>query len=184
MTTGPLSGRRWAALLVFIALPLAFLILGGANLLDALEARSQAAATEAQVALYRARLSKGAAAPLDRRDYSSIFVRASSRSLAEAELQRRIIAAIERASAHVVESGAGEVPETDGSDIIEIRATLDTDNAGLLRFLHGVETGLPLMFVEALDARRLNGEEEGAAGSEPRLRVEARVRAHWRSLQP
>lgn len=182
MTASP--ARRWTALLVFVAVPLVLLVLAGANVLEASDAMSRSEALDVQVARYRERLNTGAAESLDRRDYSPIFIEANSRSLAEADLQKRIVTAIEGASASVVETGASEVPESEGGDAIEIRATFDTNNGGLLRLLHGVETGLPLMFIEELATRRLDGDQAQGAKGEPRLRAELRVRAHWRSLTP
>lgn len=131
-----------------------------------------------QLNRYRARLQAGPAVGSTGSAVAPAFIAAPSRSLAEAELQRQIVSAIDAARAQVVESGAVDVATDTPDNRIEIRATLDVDNAGLFRFLHAIETGMPLMFVEDLAVRRIQIDENGTA-DDGRLRVDAVIYAFW-----
>ena len=181
MTQQPVDPiRRWAALGLFVILPLALLVLAAANLVAVTDLRARETTTTEQIGRYAARL---AALPADGRAAapSAVYVAAPSRSLAEADLQRRLVALVETASARVVESGSGSVPETEASELIEIRVTLDGDNADLLRFLYAVETGLPLMEITDLAVRRLQSEESDL-GADPELRIDVVIRAPWKAV--
>lgn len=172
--------RRWGALALFVVLPSALLLLAAANVADISDLRSQASATSEQLDRYRTRLAAGPPGE-SRPTMSSAFVNAPSRSLAEADLQRRLVTLVETASARVVESGSGAVPEAQAAEVVEIRATLDGDNAALLRFLHAIETGLPLMTITDLAVRRLQSEDSDP-GANPALRIEVVVRAPWMAV--
>jgi len=171
--------RRYTALALFVILPLALLLVAAANLAGIADLGTQADATLDQLDRYRTRLASGPVQETPAAT-SSAFVDAPSRSLAEAELQRRLVALVEASSARVVESSSGAVPEADAGSVIEIRATLDGDNGDLLRFLHAIETGLPLMTIVDLAVRRLQSEDSDL-GANPELRIDVVVRAPWKA---
>ncbi|WP_062120730.1 type II secretion system protein GspM [Aureimonas sp. AU40] len=176
---GP-SWQRWTAIIVFIVLPLALLPAIGANIIGIADLWTHSEAVRLQLERYEDRLA-GSLVREPNATSSTVFVNAPSRSLAEADLQRRLVALIESASAQVVESSSGIVQDVEADHTIEIRVTLDGDNADLLHFLHSVETGLPLMTITDLAVRRLQSEENDL-GSDPRLRIDAVVRARWKAL--
>ena len=185
MTTAlpPTQVRRWVALCLFFLAPLVLLALAVNSGLQTFENREDTLATAQQLERYRQRLGKGNIPPVELASLSSVFVDARSRSLAEAEAQRRVVSVVEGASARLIESGAGDVDEAEAGEIVEVRVTFDADNPSLLQVLYSVETGMPLVNVEALVVRRLDTEASEDARS-PLLRVDLTVRAHWKNLAP
>jgi hypothetical protein len=67
------------------------------------------------------------------------------RTLAAAALQQLLATKVESAGGRLIEVQEVEAPESSESQDTVLRATLDTDNEGLLRFLHDLEAGLPLI---------------------------------------
>lgn len=171
--------RRWGALALLIILPPVLVMLASANLASTADLRMQTAFTAGQADRLRARLETQSTAPGARVD-TDLVLRAASRSQAEAELQRRLVDMGEAAAAKIVESSAVALTDTEAENLLEVRATLDGRNASLLRLLHAIETGLPLMTVTRLDVRRL-GSEEVSLDTDPPLRIEVVVRAPWKA---
>jgi general secretion pathway protein M len=171
--------RRWGALALLIILPPVLVMLAVANVASTADLRMQAAFTAGQADRLRARLETQPTAPETGAD-TDLVLQAASRSLAEAELQRRLVDLGEAAATKIVESGAGALTDAEAAKLLEVRATFDGRNASLLQLLYAIETGLPLMTVIRLDVRRLGGEED-ALDTDPILRIEVVVRAPWKA---
>jgi general secretion pathway protein M len=171
--------QRFGALALFVLVPIVLLLLAAVNAAEFVETRSQTAFAAQQLERYQTRLAAGGL-PNRSAESTSLFVEAPSRSLAEADLQRRLITLVATAQARIVESGAGIVQEEDVNAIIEVRVTFDGDNTSLLKFLHLVETGIPLMIISDLSVRRIQVEESDLTAN-PDLRIEIVVQAPWKA---
>lgn len=175
----PTPLHRWTALALLVVLPPVLVLLALGNAASTADIRSQTELADGQLERFRQRLAQSPPATASQSE-AGLVLEAPSRSLAEADLQRRVVALGEASSFRIVESGSGELTADAAAAFLEVRATLDGDNGGLLTLLHAIETGQPLMTLARLDVRRLSGENEDA-GVDPRLRIELVVRAPWKA---
>jgi general secretion pathway protein M len=115
-------------------------------------------------------------------DVSGVYVAAETSTLASATLQKLIVQSVSDASGKIIETSASE-PGDDAAKTaaqqVGIRASFDIDNAGLLALLHGLEAGLPLIFVDKISVRRLPGDTDAVQGD--RLRVDIEANARWKA---
>lgn len=168
------------AALLFVALPIACAALIAVNLLGLKETYGLVERQEALLAQLDARLARLNADGRATLDTTPLYLPAGSRTLAGPDLQQRLVKAIEAAGAKLIE--AQELEETEGMapDAIRMRVTLDANNEAFLSLLYAVESGLPLMTVRSMSARRLPT-REGEDTADPMLRIDLVVEAHWRA---
>lgn len=183
MTTTAQSGSlmRLSAVLVFIGLPIILTGLGALNFIDAADAGLDAAEKRIQIATLAGRLA--AAAKRDKpQNLSAVYVNGTSRSLASANLQQLLVDATSASSGHLIETSTIDPTDSDNpdaADVVEVRATLDIDNGGLLQLLYRLETGVPLLDVDTLSVRRLN-ESNGDKSKADMLRIDLAVKGRWK----
>ncbi|QZO01818.1 type II secretion system protein GspM [Chenggangzhangella methanolivorans] len=137
----------------------------------------QQEATVAALELRAARIRESAGSGLDA---SSIYLPGDGVEIARAELQKLLTDAVGEASGRLIETQEpGSVRDADAPDDgrVELRVTFDVTNDGLLEMLYGLETRLPLLTIERLEARRLDAEAD-AADEDPTLRVSLVARGH------
>ena len=178
--------RRWlapAALALFAGIPCLLATLTVANLLRWLEADAALEEHAVQIARIERRIrsappSRGAAL-----DAGRIYLEATTATLAQAELQARLVGLIERAGARLVEVRVDlDGPSGDPHGAI-VSATFDAVNARLVDVITSVEASLPLLAVDALDARVAPGRMAGGTDEDPILRVALTVRAAWKGAR-
>lgn len=174
------STSRLLAVGLFIGVPALLAALSVLNILQLGDDRFTLADKEVQVAAFNRRLSTPAAdgKPLD---LSPIYVRGTSRTLASANLQQYVVDAISASSGRLIETvpvDLNSIDDADRADEIQLKATLDIDNAGLLQLLYRLESGVPLLDIETLSIRRLPND----AGDEQAeiLRVDMAISGRWR----
>lgn len=176
------SVRAWAAIGLLVAAPCAFLAVAGLNFLDAADANASVDRQEAIVAQLEARVRAGGttAPPADA---GAVYLGGQTPALARAELQRRLVDAVETAGGRIIEAQddqPGEQVDLTDAGRARLRLTFDARNAELLALLHGIETGLPLLIVEKIEIRKL---ETGTDGDpeDPSLRVSLLVAGSFRA---
>jgi len=84
---------------------------------------------------------------------SGAFLDGSSNALAAAAMQNRLDEAVQAAGGAVRSVRSLPAEGEDGLVRLRLRMQLSTTIHGLKRLLYGVETGRPLLFVDALDLR-------------------------------
>jgi len=176
------SRSRLPALLVFFGVPVLLLTAAIVNMLEIGDNEFAAREKEFQLTALMRKLTTPSrdGKPLD---LSRIYLPGETATLASAGLQQRLIDAITAASGKIIETsavdeaGSGEPAENAN---LAIRASLDIDNDGLLKLLHQLETGLPLIFVEKISVRR-SSQDSGDTTTE-RLRVDLTAAARWKAL--
>ena len=179
--TGATLGRRprLPGLLIFIGIPALLLTLSAFNMLDEAENGFAAQEKEFQLSALMRRLTAPAkdGKPLD---LSRIYLSGDTRDLANANLQQRLAQSIAQASGKVIETSALDFADAQPVDgRVGVKASFDIENNGLLALLHGLETGLPLIFMDKLSVRRAPND---AAGISPeKLRVDLEATARWRT---
>jgi len=185
MNTATLGRRpRLPGLLVFIGIPALLFTLSAFNMLDEAENGFAAQEKEFQLSALMRRLTAPAkdGKPLD---LSQIYLPGDTRDLANANLQQRLAQSIAQASGKVIETSALDFAD-DATQPVEgrvgVKASFDIENNGLLALLHGLETGVPLVFVDKLSVRRVPGEPT-STGSE-KLRVDLEAIGRWRAPTP
>lgn len=174
--------RNWriAAVSLFLGLPIAMVAVTGFNLLAWRESADLVSRQEALLVQLDARLARASAGQGAAVDTRAIYLPATSRPLAGADLQQRLVSAVDAAGGRVIETQLVDEEAAAEPDGIRLRATFDVDNDGLLRLLHGLETGLPLMTIDTVTARQLPTRDETSAEN-PILRVDLVVRAYWKA---
>lgn len=140
--------------------------------MDALEARRARVATlEGQVARLRALagaregLLKQSTDLAARRGNSGLLLNAGSEAAAAASLQNIVKTAVARAGGDLRSTQSLPAADDSGVRRMTVRAHLSTEIEGLRVFLHAIESGAPLLFVDDLDIRARSGaqrDEEGA----------------------
>lgn len=172
---------RISALLLFLGVPAMLLTYAALNVLETEDNTFVVQEKEFQLTSLMRRLTAPArdGKPLD---VSQIYLSADTSTLASAALQNLIVQSVTNASGKIIETTSSEV----GEDAVElshqrvaIRASFDIDNDGLLRLLHGLETGLPLAFVDKISVRR--AADDGKARM---LRVDLEATARWKAPAP
>lgn len=172
--------RRTATAAVAIALPIGLAALAVVNFLQASETSSLADQQAVNVAALERRVAKISDSGAAKRDVSAIFLPGDGPELARAELQKILAEAVAAVDGKLIETQepgqqlAADEPD-DGR--VELRVTFDANNDGLRDLLYGLETRLPLLSIERLEARRLDqtGDEDP---KDPTLRVGLVVRGH------
>jgi uncharacterized SAM-binding protein YcdF (DUF218 family) len=176
------SRRNWriAAVVLFLALPVAAAGMTAVNVIAWRETQDLIARQEALLAQLDARLARMSADGGATVDTRAIYLPAASRPLAGADLQQRLVTAVGAVSGRLIETQLVDDEREGEPDGIRLRATFDVDNAGLLTLLHGLETGLPLMMVDQVTVRQLPT-QDATALENPILRVDLVVRAHFKA---
>lgn len=171
---------RLAALGLFVLLPVLAVLLTAANLLRMQETETLVAGQEQLLAQLDARIARVGGDGTALGDTGAVYLEARSEPLAGAALQQRLVAAVEGAGGRVIETQSIDPLTPDDEDDVRLRITLDADNAGLMRVMHDLETGLPLVTIETVAIRRLPSQGDDP-GDNPTLRVDLGVRAFWRA---
>jgi general secretion pathway protein M len=171
---------RWAAILVFLAIPLVAAVVTAFNIALYSETNRLIEDQERMLADFTTRLDRLKRAGTAGVDAGAIYVAAASRPLAGAALQQRLRGAVEAAQGKLIETQQSEAGAEAPADEVSVRVTLDADNEGLLALLHSLESGLPLLTIDALAIRRLPDTDATDPGN-PSLRVDLAVRAHFRA---
>ncbi|WP_375462390.1 type II secretion system protein GspM [uncultured Methylobacterium sp.] len=187
MTLSQAREARWfgpLAVALFVGAPLLLVALTLSNLVRWSEAGAAAAETRGHLAQLedRIRAEAGRAAPV-RGDMSTLYLTAGTGSLAHAELQQRLVGLVERAGGRLIEVRGDEAPEAAAQRSILLRVSLDIGNDGLFDLLSGIEAGLPILTVEALNVRAASGRGAGDE-ADPTLRVALAVRGYRREEAP
>lgn len=175
---------RISALLLFLGLPAMLLTYAALNVLETEDNGFVTREKEFQLTSLMRRLTAPArdGKPLD---LSQIYLAADTPTLASAALQQRIVQSVADASGKIIETtspDAGEDGAAQGNQRVEIRASFDIDNDGLLDLLHGLETGLPLVFIDKISIRRLPDDDDGKGRG--MLRVDLEANARWKASAP
>jgi general secretion pathway protein M len=176
----PRGVRRWAVAAAAVALPLAALALTTLNVLEAADKTAVAERQEAALGPLERRVGDLGALVAKPRDAAAIYLPGETPALARAELQRRLGAAVEAAGGRLIETqdpGEERAEDAPADGRVELRVTFDARNDSLLSLLHAIETGLPLLSVERIEARRLDSGED-ADPEDPTLRIGLVVRGH------
>ena len=181
MTPADAGGRRvmlWGALALFVAAPATAVALTAFNLVRSSEIDARAAAQETVLRQIEQRVRYGTTAA-GGGDVSTLRLRAQSSTLAKAELQQLVVRMVDRASARLVETRAGDnEAEQDDKRRVELRVTLDATNESLFELLYALETGVPLLTVEQIGIRNLPS-RTGTPETNPMLRATLLIRGHW-----
>jgi hypothetical protein len=173
------SPKRLAALLVvglMIALPALWIVW------SLMAASAVAAANRDQsdtVESLRARLSAlTASANGALENTASVYLPGKSTAIAGAALQRIVATTVEGAGGKVVQSeiARSETAEQE-QGTVNLRAEFATDIIGLQRIVFELETGAPILMVQAITVETA---DKGATGGEnPGLSVVLLVRGYW-----
>lgn len=166
-------GLRIAAVLLYLGVPLVAAATTALNLVRAGEVRATAAQREAELGPLEARLARAGPPPAD--DTAAVWLPGETPALASAELQQRLVELLGSVSARLIEVQG--ITDEEGADIL-MRMTYDARNEALVGSLLGVEGGLPLIDVTALE---VSAEAGGEATGDPTLRVDLTVRGYRRS---
>lgn len=172
--------RRIATVALAVALPIGLTVLAAVNFLQASETSGLADRQAATVAALERRVARLASEPQAQRDLTAIFIPGDGPEIARAELQKILVDAVSEAGGRLIETQepgqqiAADAPD-DGR--VELRVAFDAKNDALLDLVYGLETRLPLLTIERVEARRLDlsGEEDP---EDPTLRVGLVVRGH------
>lgn len=168
------------ALALFVAAPLVAVGLTGMNVWRGFDAIESAVAREAAVGQIERRTAAGAAGgPSRDDDMASLYLTASSPTLARAELQQIMGRLVDRASARLIEVRGQDEDGTEPTGGIQLQLTLDATNESLFKLLYEIETGVPLLSAEQIGIRKVPG-RTGAPEIDPTLRATLVVRGHWR----
>lgn len=175
------SSSRISGLLIFLGLPALLLTFSALQALEAEDNRVLAQEKEFQLTTLMRRLTAPAkdGKPLD---LSRIYIAADTATLAGANLQKLVVQSVTGASGKIIETSvldASEDQTNQAQQTVGIHASFDINNDGLLSVLRGLESGLPLVFVDRISIRRLPGDTD--SGSSDMLRVDVAVSARWKA---
>jgi hypothetical protein len=173
--------RRVATGALAVALPLGALVFAGATFLRAGETGALAERQAATVAALERRVARLGTRDDKAVDVSAIYLPGDGPELARAELQKLLAEGVDAAGGRLIETqepGAERASETPDDGRVELRVTFDATNDGLLDVLHGLETRLPLLTIERLEARRLDAGGAEADPEDPTLRASIVVRGY------
>ena len=188
MTLVEARETRWfgpLAVALFVGIPIILLTLTLTNLARWSEASAATNATIGQLAQIEARIRTEAGRPIPTRgDLSALYLTAVTGSLARAELQQRLVGLVEHAGGRLIEVRGDEAPDPAAMDSIQLRLSLDIGNEGLFDLLRTIETGLPLLTIEALNLRPAPGRASGSEDANPALRVALAIRGYRREAKP
>lgn len=182
MTTHAASGSRarLVALMLFFGLPALLLTTTALNTLQIGDESAMMREKEFQLSALMRRLTAPArdGKPLD---LSAIYLSGGSATLASANLQQHLVKSIATASGKLIETSVadlGDGPTEAPDSRVGIRTSFDIDNRGLLTFLHELEAGLPIVFVDRISVRRL---ADDAGNGAELLRVDLDAVARWKA---
>lgn len=173
------SSTRLLAVVLFLAAPIAIAGTAAVYGLAWQETETLIARQEAllrQMELRLARAETNGRAPIDT---GAIYLPATTRPLAGAALQTRLTSALAEAGGKLVEVQALDEDPEAPADAVSLKLTFDVTNGGFLAFLHGIETGLPLMTIDSAAVRQLPTQE--AETDDPVLRIDLTVRAFFKA---
>jgi len=104
---------------------------------------------------------------------TAYYLAGATDALAAAALQERVTALVESSGASIVSIQTLPTSEEEGLRRVAIRLQMASELPPLLRILHGLETGVPVLFLDNIELQSYNlayGEEEQPA-VEPQLTV-------------
>lgn len=182
MSGEPRPIRRVITGALAVAVPLGALAFALVTFLAAGETEAIADRQEATVAALERRAARLNDRAGQRLDATAVYLPGDGLEIARAELQKLLTDAVAEADGKLIETQEpGSVRDADAPDDgrVELRVTFDVKNDGLLDLLYGLETRLPLLTIERLEARRLDAEPD-AAEEDPMLRVSLVARGHRR----
>ena len=176
---------RYGSVLLFCGLPLLLLGLAVFDLIDASEARDDAARQQATLSQIVAQLARHRPRTPTPAETASLYLASTSASLARAELQDRAIKLVARTGGTLAEAQIVSTPEQENDGAVAIQLTLTIGNEGLRDLLYGVEAGLPLLDVTDLSVDWDDQSNEAVTtderpGGARMLHVELTVRGHWK----
>lgn len=145
------------------------------------EAVEAAAAQAARLAARGAPTQPADAAP-DDVPPGSAFLGGDKLTVASAEFQRRVTAAVARAGGAVLSSQVEKQEPKGLATGVELTVECDIDQNGLQRLLYELESKPPFLFVEAMNIRA-RGETRNAEADQ-RLRASLRLASAWRNQEP
>lgn len=179
---------RIGALALFCGLPILLVSLGAANLLEASAARRLAAREDATVSQIVKQVARRRTRSMTPADTASLYLASRSASLARAELQAKLEAAVTAAGGRLVEAQFTGSGDAEAAGTIAIQLTLDIGNKGLLDLLYALETTLPLLQPTALVARSDAAGSDADVGPGPSgqaglLHVELTIDGFWRKAE-
>ncbi|KQP94625.1 MULTISPECIES: type II secretion system protein GspM [unclassified Methylobacterium] len=184
MTLAEAREARWfgpLAVALFVGTPLLLLLVMLTNLARWSEAGDEATASAGYLAQVESRIRAEAVRSVPTEgDFSALYLTARTGSLARAELQQRLASLVERAGGRLIEVRSDDTPDLTVQRSIQLRLSLDIGNDGLFDLLRAVETGLPLLTVEAANIRPVSGRLPGSDEANPTLRVALAIRGYCR----
>ena len=184
MTLAEARDARWfgpLAVAFFVGTPLLLLAVTLTNLARWSEAGAEANASAGHLAQVESRIRAEAIRPVPTQgDFSALYLTAETGSLARAELQQRLASLVERTGGRLIEVRSDDTPDVAAQRSIQLRLSLDIVNEGLFDLLTAVETGLPLLTVEAVNIRPVSGRSPENNEANPTLRVALAIRGYRR----
>jgi len=111
-------------------------------------------------------------------DMSAIYLKGGQASLASANLQQLVVATVQNSAGQLIETRAIETESQSETGVTGLNVSLDVSNNSLLQFLVKIETGLPLLSVDAISIR---GSVPADPLAEPQLRVDMTVKGFWKA---
>jgi hypothetical protein len=174
------SPRRITALLVLalmVLAPLLWIVWSLSAATAMAEANREQADTLASL---QTRLSAlAASAKGAQANTASVYLPGKSAAIAGAALQRIVANAVEGAGGRVVQSEIAR-PEAAGQEeeqgTVNLRAEFETDIVGLQRIVFELETGAPVLMVQAIT---IETKDKAAENANPGLGVIVLVRGYW-----
>lgn len=171
---------RLLALLLFFGFPALLLTLSVLNVLQLSDNAFVINEKEFQLSALMRRLTMPAkdGKPLD---LSEAYVAGETATLASANLQQYLVKSIAEASGKLIETAVSEAAnnsEQIADTRTGIKASFNIDNPGLLKLLHRLESGLPLVFVDEISIRRLPSDD-----GKDILRVDLEASGRWKGLR-
>ena len=180
MVLSRVSPKRIAALLVvalIIVAPLAWIVwsLAAATTIAAAN-RDQA---EMLASLQTRLKALAASAKGEQADEASIYLPGESPAIAGAALQRIIANTVQAAGGRLIQSeiarpdATASVPEP---GVVNLRTEFETDIVGLQRVIFDLETGAPILMVQAVT---IEASQSASDSANPRLSIVLLVRGRW-----
>ncbi len=159
MTRSRWLNRALAALLLIFALGLVEMVIAEPLFGSYEAAKARLEEARSRLARYRAiaastdRVERAAAQARAERASSGIFLVGNTDALAAAALQNTIGALAREAGAELRSVQSLPAEESEGLVRVRLKSQLITTTRGLKRLLHALETGRPLLFVDAIKIR-------------------------------
>jgi hypothetical protein len=142
-------------------------------------AESNQAQSEALEALKLRLAALNAGAGQSSPDLASVFLSGETDALAGAALQRLVATTVEEAGGRVEESEISRPEEPEGEPgAVRLRVTFDADIVGLQRIIFDLETGAPILTLEALTVEAKEAATAEEANENPTLSVVMLVRGY------